>query len=408
MFTKASRIILMAMTGLVLSSLALPVMLHCQNYPQCYFVDKVKIAMSSSLFGGSWSSDEACFISDATNPLIINRIDKSSDVWDDWGYHHEEESVMFTGSFVQLDSVFVVESPYFPDPSPYVSLRKSTITNDGYYLKDEFTVTNPWHPMSITIYYEYNPAMKLLSRVTKESSSQLSYTKELYTLDELGRRIETNISTSGDSVLWQPTEIITYQYVGEEFDADYTFEKHAPYKPYEIQLGYPIYLNDDYQIESFTCTSIQYPEYPMTYFMNYSIVDNTLEVLWAFIDIPSCFITCQWIEDRGSYYRYVHSSTVDVNDQLLPSPVRSSCYPNPCKEQAKIKLSSSPTREVQVKTYNIKGQLIKNETQAINISDKSLTWVAKDKNGSKLPVGVYLVQVSGEKEAVVVRIAVVN
>lgn len=100
-------------------------------------------------------------------------------------------------------------------------------------------------------------------------------------------------------------------------------------------------------------------------------------------------------------------SFVSVNDDVIPTPTGMRAYPNPTRETAKLHLPTAKPGLYEIKTYNLRGQLIKSET--ISYDPGSITdfdWEAKDSRGNKLPGGVYLIKLVTGSETTSTRITI--
>ncbi len=96
-------------------------------------------------------------------------------------------------------------------------------------------------------------------------------------------------------------------------------------------------------------------------------------------------------------------SSVFAENEIIPTEIQLSNYPNPFNPATKIHYSIKEKSNVRIDVYNLKGQLVKlliNGQQ--NAGDHSVIWNGKDDNGNKVSSGIYFykLNVNGEEKAV--------
>jgi len=81
--------------------------------------------------------------------------------------------------------------------------------------------------------------------------------------------------------------------------------------------------------------------------------------------------------------------------ELVPVPIRLSSSPNPFRELAVITYQLEAKSEVELKIYNLRGQLVKHlYSSSQDKGDQVLAWEGCDDCNRELPAGVYLLRLS--------------
>ncbi len=108
-----------------------------------------------------------------------------------------------------------------------------------------------------------------------------------------------------------------------------------------------------------------------------------------------------WLESidySGMVNHYDKVAQLTIPDQpdpgsgLIPEPVRYGLFqnePNPVISSTKISFNLHQTAKVELKIYNLKGQLVKSLYSGV-ASSKTLDWDGTDESGKNLQAGVYL------------------
>jgi hypothetical protein len=116
--------------------------------------------------------------------------------------------------------------------------------------------------------------------------------------------------------------------------------------------------------------------------------------------------------DMGCYEYGSQSYVANSDPVLIPElhGMALRAYPNPCSDQLNIKYVLGQNAKVQVKIYNIRGQLVKILTDEYNSQgEQHLVWNVKDDMGKKLTSGVFLIKASANgKQEDVKRFILIN
>ncbi|HNQ44322.1 MAG TPA: FlgD immunoglobulin-like domain containing protein, partial [Candidatus Cloacimonadota bacterium] len=81
--------------------------------------------------------------------------------------------------------------------------------------------------------------------------------------------------------------------------------------------------------------------------------------------------------------------------ELVPGIAKLSSSPNPFRELAVITYPLAAKSEVELKIYNLKGQLVKRlYAGSVDKGDQVLAWEGCDDQNRELPAGVYLLRLS--------------
>lgn len=85
--------------------------------------------------------------------------------------------------------------------------------------------------------------------------------------------------------------------------------------------------------------------------------------------------------------------TVDVQDDMLPSPLALHTWPNPFQERVNISFTLDKASDVKLECYNIKGQKVSTRHLPNSKAGENLiTWDARDANGLRCSPGIYILR----------------
>jgi NAD-dependent dihydropyrimidine dehydrogenase PreA subunit len=84
----------------------------------------------------------------------------------------------------------------------------------------------------------------------------------------------------------------------------------------------------------------------------------------------------------------IHQVVSNQDETALPAKLELSCYPNPMKEMSEVKYRFPVGNRGKIEIYNIKGQLIRTYGNLLPEKDE-FHWDGKDKQGKKIPSGIY-------------------
>lgn len=125
-------------------------------------------------------------------------------------------------------------------------------------------------------------------------------------------------------------------------------------------------------------------------------------------DINSWTFYCYWIQCvglsggylyNGPYEIYVGEVANEDETQAQSAFAINQVYPNPFRNQVSIGYNLPKSETVEVKVYNLKGQVIKTLLSGLKTAGQhSLNWDGKDEGGNPCSAGVYFIQLqSGQK-----------
>jgi len=113
---------------------------------------------------------------------------------------------------------------------------------------------------------------------------------------------------------------------------------------------------------------------------------TTLDDSWKTQDLS---VACLIWEKTGSAYSYINACKPDVSQGIVDNPyiqASFSVYPNPATDQLVVENPDYPGRETWISIFNVQGKLYLKQP---------VTEVKTRLDISRLPAGVYLVEVSG-------------
>ncbi|MCK9557223.1 MAG: T9SS type A sorting domain-containing protein [Candidatus Cloacimonetes bacterium] len=383
-----------------------------QEYPGIHYLYSYQWYASGGMFGGlDWSTmGSSVFYTSEDNPLCVDSLR--------YIFHHDEENPdfdvdideirPFDGDLQLFTDYFILRSPgrYHPSMTMY---RISKINYQGYYLEDCLSNSLDPEDYYLKAWHYYDDNMRLLASVIKYSEP-LSYQRKEYIVDLQGRRIEEMHYSSPDSLDWQATKRITFEYGTEPFGESRDFEKHALYTPDYLmqQCGYSdfIYLNNDYPIYS---TTIQMSDAqgqwynPETNYISYSQIPEEEEIYISDTyhgyqnryDNNGLLLetgVMEYDELPSFYLSYQHSTDTSIPHSPQIPQITMNIWPNPVKQIASLHYSLAKAATLSISTYNIKGQLLKKETYSTSAQNGEILWSPTDAQGRSLCNGIYFVR----------------
>lgn len=101
-----------------------------------------------------------------------------------------------------------------------------------------------------------------------------------------------------------------------------------------------------------------------------------------------------YVNGYGIYAQRINAYGSSLPPEITPEVVLlKSCYPNPFSQNATIVWEQKNHLPVNIKIYNIKGQLIKSFHQnPVELGEQSIVWQGDDENGKAVGNGVYLMR----------------
>jgi hypothetical protein len=111
--------------------------------------------------------------------------------------------------------------------------------------------------------------------------------------------------------------------------------------------------------------------------------------------------------NSSSIFKEGESMFAIVNSELatklteLTQPVSLKCYPNPFGEKVNIELNYPRTQKLEVKVFDLNGQLIRMLYVGNSFTGTTLIWDGKNDEGAKMAPGSYLIRANNTVEKVV-------
>lgn len=402
-----------------------PLAVSAQTYPLIYRLRDGYKDYSGTQGTDYHSHDGRRFYYSASDPLLITSFDESlfyessDSVIPDYSF----ENIGFDGYTDYQPDYFVFRSPA-PVHSP-PGYRVSKLNYQGYYLEDSYyRIVSGMPTLFVLRKYFYNDDSKLV-RMTRKSLSPVMNWNYEYILDSLGRRTDEIVTNSPDSVNWSPVKSLHYTYSGLPVSGNYQFEKHAPYTPEDFVNGnnFPYgtpYISDQWIIESISVidtlgVSQTYP-IVMTWGANAIASFNppwgdSCHVRWNSYGLIEQFYYHGDITESTGVFTFSYDlSSVAISDPVnTPSVLDVTMHPNPTREFTKLSLTLPSAAIVQVSTYNMRGQEVKTESIAYQPNNKdSFNWMAVDRQGEKLPAGIYLLRIKAGTQSKTARVVVIH
>ena len=131
-----------------------------------------------------------------------------------------------------------------------------------------------------------------------------------------------------------------------------------------------------------------------------------------------CFI--EFTNSAGETIRRSVTLTWQPSDELalsslpehqlnLPSSFSVANYPNPFNAGTTISIGLDRAQKVTIKIYNLNGQIVANfSTKNLQPGYQTINWNAADKSGGRLPSGVYILQVTADREKLTHKMILTN
>ncbi len=374
--------------------------LDAQLIPQVYYITEYEMSIYSGMRPGSSTSYHYFYAHAQDNPLVVNSIRRIYSYTCDYVTTTTDTTFVFSGSFEQHDGYFECRGPGGESSALVPPYRSSRISNAGYYLQDDYAndIDNTDHVMRI--WYQYNDDMKLTQAIYKRSQS--SWSRLDCEVDSLGRRVREVKYSSADSLTWTPSKRVCYTYTGEPSGLDADFEKYMSYPPLRYAIDgttKPLYINNDWRIgtisSSYWSNNQWEGDYPIPYVLHemetgYYLYLGSSFWAWDLHGLPTNLCSPNGYSDVPGYViKYSHTSQVEADDEQLIPVAMPTVWPNPSRGHALIHLDLADKTRVSVKTYNIKGQMIKSD-EYLQGPDPYV-WNACDERGTGLPSGVYII-----------------
>ena len=86
-----------------------------------------------------------------------------------------------------------------------------------------------------------------------------------------------------------------------------------------------------------------------------------------------------------------------ISDAIAVSKVITSYYPNPFTNELYLCVRVPRAGDLQLSVYSLSGNLLLSWNERIAWpGEQTIRWDGMDKNGNMLPVGIYIIQISGK------------
>jgi len=123
-------------------------------------------------------------------------------------------------------------------------------------------------------------------------------------------------------------------------------------------------------------------------------IDNNVHNNYKIIAAGNYF----YMQKADEFHSFKLETVVSTHDHDVPALENISCYPNPFKDQIKIKLTSKKgISKTTVSIYDIKGRKVKTLINQQPVSEKTeIVWDGLNDKGHKQASGIYFVKVESE------------
>ena len=245
-----------------------------------------------------------------------------------------------------------------------------------------------------------------------ENSAQLAQDSANWATD-----VSTNASPAtgngGNNTIWVVTLPVTLSSFNGVFTAEEEVELNWTTESENEMLGYQVYRATDNNFAITQVVSNLIPALNTSTQTDYSFTD---------VDIVTNNMYYYWIEsidNAGSteYYGPVMVST-NVEDveapDFFPQTGIVGNYPNPFNPETKIiyniKGHDNESVHVDIRVYNIKGQLIRKLVDDMQNpgENKHVTWYGRDKNNNSVGTGVYFVKLQTNDNITIKKITLLK
>jgi len=125
-----------------------------------------------------------------------------------------------------------------------------------------------------------------------------------------------------------------------------------------------------------------------------SNIENSMHESYNIIAAGNYF----YMQKADEFHSFKLETVVSTHDHDVPALENISCYPNPFKDQIKIKLTSKKgISKTTVSIYDIKGRKVKTLINQQPVSEKTeIVWDGLNDKGHKQASGIYFVKVESE------------
>lgn len=125
-----------------------------------------------------------------------------------------------------------------------------------------------------------------------------------------------------------------------------------------------------------------------------SNIENNMHESYNIIAAGNYF----YMQKAEEFHSFKLETLVSTDDHVVPALENISCYPNPFKDQIKIKLTSKKDiSKTSISIYDIKGRKVKTLINQQPLSEKTeIVWDGLNDKGHKQASGIYFVMVENE------------
>ena len=96
------------------------------------------------------------------------------------------------------------------------------------------------------------------------------------------------------------------------------------------------------------------------------------------------------ISNGNAFVAFFSPAIVENEDPLIPQEQGLKVYPNPFREETKIELTGTNSKQLPITIYNLRGQALR--TLELAKGENVLHWDGRDEVGKPLPAGVYMLR----------------
>lgn len=134
----------------------------------------------------------------------------------------------------------------------------------------------------------------------------------------------------------------------------------------------------------------------------YTVTGGVLEQVDRSGEYNVCYVKVNLNSNSTVTVTIKANTTAISDDSDTPALLRfNTIYPNPFKENINISINKNKAGSINLKIYNMKGQLVKTIYQGrTNGGNQNYQWDGKDNNGRISPSGIYLVKLSDNNNSI--------
>ncbi len=172
-------------------------------------------------------------------------------------------------------------------------------------------------------------------------------------------------------------------------------------------------IEDSSIVLNWQCPVDFYNIHGFVIYRNDTVIDTTQELTYTDLNVANGAYSYK-VKTLYSMGESDYSQAAEVtgtNDQTnnISYPVQIKNFPNPFRDQTSISIKLEKSTSALLEIFDIKGRLLNclaNNT--LNSGTHNITWNGTDKNGKKLPSGVYFTRLKTENSSVTKKILIIK